>query len=340
MSQLKNFLRFKIAIVFLFLGISEVEAKVPKVTFKKMWQISAQIKYQKNELGGVSGCSLNGDKIYFAIDDRGNKGVPRVLILNWDKSKHELDVKNFRWSNLNTTKGKILDIEGIAVTDKNKILLSNEGDLNQKPRQAPEIFMINNQGKRILQVALPDKFIPNPSGEQTKGIQNNFGFEGLTLDKEQKKWGAFLEGPLVQDTSNLWLIEGALNGSFAVTEQWSYKLPVYEGAGIGLAMGVTDFLYHSSQNLIVLERGLDLSLQGMKFNSQLCYAEKDSHDKKLKKECFYDFAQDTPLIKEIKAVANFEGLCWLNEEKTQFLVVSDNNFSKNQNTLFLLYEIE
>ena len=60
----------------------------------------------------------------------------------------------------------------------------------------------------------------------------------------------------------------------------------------------------------------------------------------LRRQCDYIFNNDQKLLKSISKTANFEGLCWLNEKKTQFLVVSDNNFSKNENTVFLLYNIK
>jgi hypothetical protein len=311
-----------------------------KVTFKKMWQIPAQTKFEKFTIGGLSGCAADKDKIYFVSDDRGNQGKPRILVLNFDLVKVELNVKDFKWLQVKETqKNKTLDLEGLALLPSGQWLISNEGDLNQKPRQPAELFFINSDGLRTQTISLPEKYFPNVSGKQTKGIQNNMGFEGLTYDPDQQLWAAFLEGPLVQDPTKLIMVEGSASNT-AISQEWSYPLPQYMGEGIGAGMGVTDFVYLKNKELLLIERGVSLSLQGVKFDSQLCTAEKNYSNQSLKKDCFYDFSADKTLMSLIKENQNFEGICWLNDQKTLFLIVNDNNFSKTQNSLFLLYQID
>lgn len=313
----------------------------PKFTLKKVWQIPAQTKLENFTVGGLSGCSMLGEEIYFVSDDRGNQGHPRILVLNYDGQKSELNTKDRKWLRVakpvdNKT---FLDMEGVARISADRTLISSEGDLSQKPRQPVSLFWINSSGQRISDVTLPTKFIANPSGLQTRGTQNNMGFEGLSMDADLGLWGAILEGPLVQDPTKLIMIEGSASGT-SVQNEWSYPIPQYIGDGLGAAMGVTDFVYDKNQSLIVIERGVSLSLNGVSYDAQMCTAEKNAATKSIKKNCFYDFAQDKTLKAHVKEVLNYEGICWLNDQKTQFMVINDNNFSKTENNLFLLYQID
>ncbi len=212
--------------------------------------------------------------------------------------------------------------------------------MNKKPRQGPELFWVDQAGKRQREVELSTEFMPNLSGQQTKGIQNNMGFEGLSVDQELQRWGAILERPVLtgenQIADHIVMIESDLQ-SLKIDRQYKYPLPQYEGSGISLDMGVTDFLYENQNDLLVLERGAELSMKGLLFNGQLCRGQKNKSD--IVRKCSYVFNSDPTLLKAISKIPNLEGLCWLNEKKTQFMVVSDNNFSKTENTVFLLYNL-
>ncbi|AZZ37777.1 hypothetical protein CIK05_13535 [Bdellovibrio sp. qaytius] len=312
-----------------------------KFTLKKVWQIPADTDLDKFTIGGLSGCSRLNDEIYFVSDDRANQGPYRILVLKYDTQNAELNITDRKWLKVakpldNKT---FLDMEGIARLTPDRTLISSEGDLNQKPRQPVSLFWINEKGERVSDVTLPQKFIANPSGMQTRGTQNNLGFEGLSIDRDLGLWGAILEAPLVQDLTKLLMIEGSASGT-SVQNEWSYPLPKYIGDGLGAQMGVTDFVYDKNQSLIVIERGVSVGLSGLVYDVQMCTAEKDPATKSIKKNCFYDFAKDKTLKTHVKDVLNYEGICWLNDQKTQFMVVNDNNFSKTENNLFLLYQID
>lgn len=332
-------MKISLSVLIIFFVLPVIAAS--KFTFKKVWQIPAQTKLDKFTIGGLSGCSRIGNEIHFISDDRGNEGHPRILVLKYDTEKSELNLTDRKWLLVaKPLDGKtFLDMEGIARLTSERILISSEGDLSQKPRQPVSLFWINEKGDRISDVTLPEKFIANPAGLQTRGTQNNLGFEGLSIDAELGLWGAILEGPLVQDLKKLIMIEGAASGT-SVQHEWSYPLPQYIGDGLGAAMGVTDFVYDKNNGLIVIERGVGVGMGGINFDVQMCTAEKDLASKSIKRSCTYDFATDKALKSQVKEVANYEGICWLNDQKTQFLVINDNNFSKSENNLFLLYQID
>jgi hypothetical protein len=329
---------------FIFIGcllLNSVFAVAKTIQFQKSWKLPADYKLGPHKVGGLSGCVKKENKIYFISDDRGGEGGARIISFDWDSEKNEIQFKSGQSLSLQKANSKkILDLEGIAINSKNEFLLSNEGDQNKKPRQSPEIFWTDFSGQRLRSVTLPNEFLPNASGQQTKGVQNNLAFEGLSSDLTLQKWGAFLEGPVIDSVgtlaNHLSYIESDID-SLKVQQTYSYPMPQFENSAMTMIMGVTDFLFLSADQLLVLERGVELSMQGLVFNTQLCFAEKDKTY--LKRKCSYIFNSDAVLIKSIQKTANFEGLCWLNEKKTQFMVVSDNNFSKNENTVFLFYNL-
>lgn len=349
----------------------------PNMTIEKVWSLPPSEKLSGLRVGGFSGCVKRDDRVYFISDDRGGEGGARIISYSWDSVKNELDLqsgKTLKIENLN--KKKILDLEGIAINSQGDFLLSNEGDLNKKPRQGPEIFWASAQVKRLRDVKIDSEFLPNPTGPQTQGIQNNLAFEGLSSDLVLKKWGAFLEGPLLvgsesvntnkdandKDTGkdndkgsaakneapalrdHLVYVESDID-SLKFDRKYKYPLPTVSGS-FSLLVGVTDFLMYSENELLVLERGAEFSLQGLLLNAQLCQASKLDPDR-LDRKCFYTLNNDVQLLKKIstatngktKAIPNFEGLCWLNDKKTQLIIVSDNNFNKTENTLFLFYNL-
>lgn len=310
----------------------------------KKWTIPSDHRINKKRLGGLSGCSVLDDKIYFVSDDRGGEGGPRIFKFNYDRQKNEIDfTKNEVISVKADAVNKLLDLEGIAVLSPNRILLSSEGDLNQKPRLNPYLFWINAKGEKISSITVPDDYLPEKSGQQTKGVQNNLAFEGLVLDSEQKKWAAMLEGALFQDQSHLKLVESSLD-SIKFDTVYTYPLPKPFSAnpepspGLSAYFGVSDILFLSSESYLILERGVQLGKNGLIYRTQLCQADKTKTNE-LTRRCFYSMNDDESLKTVIPSGANFEGLCWVDKLKKQFIAVSDNNFSKGDKTIFVLYQL-
>ena len=327
--------------ILVWISLFLTEALAKNIQFQKSWTLPPTFKVESLKVGGLSGCVKKNDRVYFVSDDRGGEGGARIVIFDWDSVANEIKLnsgKNLKIKNINSK--KILDLEGIGLNSQSEFLVSNEGDLNKKPRQGPELFWVDQIGNRQRQVELPSAFMPNLSGQQNRGIQNNMGFEGLSVDQELNRWGAILERPVLvgenQIADHIVMIESDLQ-SLKVDREYNYPLPQYEGSGISLDMGVTDFLYETQNDIIILERGAELSMKGLLFNGQLCLGQKNKSE--INRKCPYVFNNDQTLLKAISKIPNLEGLCWLNEKKTQFLVVSDNNFSKTENTVFLLYNL-
>ena len=324
----------------------------PKAVVLKKWTLPFNFKVNKKRIGGLSGCTVSDNKIHFISDDRGNQGGPRIVSFDYDILKNEIIFENVSVIKINSGRhhnldsklnsklvSKILDLEGIGLSAKNLYLVSNEGDLNQKPRVMPEIFWLNSRGERLNSILFPDMYLPEKSGKQTKGIQNNLGFEGLVIDNELNKWAAILEAPLLQIPGKLSLVESTLGGT-TFERVYFYPVPTELGAQVFSGyFGVTDLLILDNDSYLVLERGIEASLAGITYKTQLCRAKK-TNNANLIKDCFYSMNSDPKVTGDFKNGANFEGLCWVNNQKKLFITVSDNNFSKNEKTVFILYQLQ
>jgi len=107
-----------------------------------------------------------------------------------------------------------IDPEGLAITPDDTLMISSEGDATQGI--APFVAEFDRQGNHLRDLPLYDYFVPDtlldtedkPAGQQTIGVQNNAGFEALTIGGrgsrgEPYRVFAVTESPLVQDLPDL-----------------------------------------------------------------------------------------------------------------------------------------
>ncbi len=327
----------------MFVLIFEAKSAELKAEVKKIWTLPWDHKINKKKVGGLSGCAFHDNQFYFVSDDRGQEGGPRFYKVPFDAAATELNFKSAEIIFVTLEKGeKVLDLEGISLASPDRILLSSEGDLNQKPRLMPSIFWVNAKGQRQQTISFPEEYLAERTGRQTKGLQNNLAFEGLVVDLEYQKWAAMTEAPLMQGPKELKLVESALD-SLKFDQIYSYPLPkpLFSDAleqPMTAYFGVTDMLYLTKDSFLVLERGVSLSAGGIGFRTQLCEAVKQN-TLSLSRKCFYSMNEDSKITAVVPNGANFEGLCWVDKKKKVFLTVNDNNFSKNEKTVFVLYQL-
>jgi hypothetical protein len=162
--------------------------------------------FQKTEVGGLSGITYDAkNNLYYAIsDDRGEKAPPRFYTLIIDLSKGKLtnkDVSTVSVTNLLNTNNKpfppnTTDTEGIALTNKDTIFVSSEGDVDRLVNPFIKEFALAS-GQTISTLPIPNKFLPDP--QKQKGIRNNLAFESLTITPNQKFLFTATENALIQD---------------------------------------------------------------------------------------------------------------------------------------------
>ncbi len=342
------------------------------VGFTLKYEASAVIPngliHQKTVVGGLSGIVYNNDKIYAVSDDTGRVSEPRFYILNITFKKNSLSVSPLESVIVDPKKKFLkqedfLDQEGMAKSHDGHFFISTEGRMNSIPRQAARIFKIQADGAILSELKIPEKFSPDTLGEQKKGIQNNLGFEGLTTSEDGTTLYAMTEAPLFQDElmpegSVTRLLVWKPKESSESFKEHFYKLePLSQtDQGVEVFKGPSEILEVSENKLLVLERGVRLSktlkrsYTASLFLVDFTKATDISKLKNLKmpdvvypeKTKLLDFESNYSGIKN-KVVENFEAMSWgplQKDGKKTLIIASDNNFSKNEKTEFVLFKVE
>lgn len=337
--------------------------------------IATGTKFDKTVIGGLSGIVWNNGTLISVSDDKGRSGEPRFyeFDLKIEKNAVSLTPKSVHFITGLPKEGQrkaMLDSEGIARLADGDFLISSEANTDVKPRSMPRIFRTNSEGVWKSEVAIPEKYLPEVLGKQTKGVQNNMSFEGLTTFADGKIVFTSTEACLTQDIvrgedANGDIIrvlkfedKGAQHGYYTPVAEFAYKMDVlsFNNQGREMLRGVSEILALSETKVLVMERGA--RLHGMGFTSAVTIYLADLSkatntlamdkvvDQKIvlaEKVKLVDF--ETDLVKErgSKMVDNFEGLSWgptLPDGRRSLLVMVDNNFSKKETTELVVFAVE
>ncbi len=324
-----------------------------------------RMDFQKSKIGGLSGLFYDSSqqKLYAVSDDRGIINEPRIYELKLQIGAKDFKVEPMKVIFLTVNESqlshkssqspsklfsKVLDLEGISMTPWGDFLLANEGDNNKKPRVNPQLISAQPSGTLMREFEIPKEFLPEPTGQQKTGVQNNLAFEGLAANPNGKEWMLATEAALVQDPKTFVRFI-----SYAMPEAWvlkpgkQYRYPMTEGkmdpgAVIEFQKGVSEIHYINDHELLVLERLLQVKKTSFQLQIQLYQTDLKQIDKDglLKKTLVLDFARLEP---QIGRMENFEGMTWgpvLPDGRRSLIVVSDDNFMRQQRTQFLLFAVD
>jgi len=168
------------------------------------------------EFGGISALAGTGDKnngnSFLALsDDRSEKAPAR-----WYQTKISVTgsgdgktpaqvilapgrpVTMVNFDGKPFPKGSI-DPEAMVVMSDGRVFVSSEGDMNQDPRIDPAVFLAADDGRVMKTLDVPQVFLPEKSGKQTRGVRNNGAFESMTVTPDGKTLLVAAELPLIQD---------------------------------------------------------------------------------------------------------------------------------------------
>ncbi|MBW4605588.1 MAG: phytase [Calothrix sp. FI2-JRJ7] len=172
-------------------------------------------------LGGLSGVTYDAvNKRYYAIsDDRSQFGPARFY--TFTTNPNTISTTGVTFTNVTPIKdanGNLypelsLDPEGIALTNKDTVFISSEGEANPSAGRVTNPFVNEyslTTGQLIRSLPVPQKFLPvvqdtNGNGNidagdtQTAGVRNNLAFESLTITPDQKFLYTATENALFQD---------------------------------------------------------------------------------------------------------------------------------------------
>lgn len=365
----KTILRYTVVIAVFSASFNAFSA--PKLRFIGDQNISTGEKFKETELGGLSGLAYDKskNKIIAICDDRSALNDARFYQFDL-----KLDEKNFKVTPsevviLKAPDGKpfkkgLVDFEGITLWGDD-VIVSSEGWINKEPSVDPEIFRFTRNGEYKMSLPIPEQFLTK-KGTVKYGPRDNLVFEALSSSKDGKVLWAGMEEALFQDDrtstpsyeSTVRLIQYK---DLKPVKQVAYKMekvPSIPVAGLTVGeTGLSEILAVDENHFYSIERSyMPLA---KKVVIRLFYntvtdkttdvSKSDSLEKSLKdlklveKELVADLENfKNQMSVDFQNLDNIEGITFgpvLSNGHETIVLVSDNNFKKNQRTQFLAFEI-
>jgi hypothetical protein len=357
-----------ITLFFFFSNLASASVMVTDIEFIGQAVLPTKLSFQKTQVGGLSGITYDAKKdLYYAIsDDRSEKAPARFYTLKIDLSKGSLkdgDVVPVGVTTILNDNGEKFapgtsDTEGIALTSKETVFISSEGDVAQLINPFIKEFSLSS-GKVITTLPIPNKFLPDKNGKQ--GIRDNLAFESLTITPDEKQLFTATENALIQDGSeakpnigtNCRMIQYNL-----LTNQ-PEKEYLYQTEPIApLLFNLTGKFASGLPDLVALDnQGHFLSIEraftGLGFAISLFEVSLESADdiQNIDSLLAVDFKKIKPVQKKklldlgtIQILLdNIEGLTLgakLPDGQPSLILVSDNNFNPLQRTQILAFKLK
>lgn len=330
--------------------------------------------FQDTKVGGLSAITYDRQKnLFYAVSDDRSRSAPArfyTLKLNLnqnDPQKAKIDkieiedvtlLKNEQGENYPKN---AIDPEGIALSPRNTIFISSEGSINENVN--PFIGEFDFDGNLIKQVRIPKRYLPNEESEESpQGIRSNLGFEALTIKAngtvKEDPFRLFVatEAALSQDVdpenpqtkNNSRFLHYVINpfGQAILVGEHIYTL---DKTPFGVVRnGLTELIALPKEGyLLSLERTAGISGIGAKV-FQVVIA--DATDTSVIKALDFNTENYKPLKKKLMLdlqtldipLDNLEGMTLgpiLEDGSQSLILISDNNFSSQQQNQFLLFKL-
>jgi len=330
--------------------------------------------FQNTKVGGLSGIDYDAknDLYYLISDDRSMFNDSRFYTAKIRLLENKVEGIDFQsvgtlknetekvYGNWNTTPTTSADPEDIRFNPKtNTLVWSSEGArvvaADKEVLQNPSLNFMDLKGDFLGNITLPDNL---KMQKLKKGPRNNGTLEGITFDKKYKNIYTNIEEPLFEDGNQANTNKGGLIRLYQFntktkknTAQYGYQLepiarePSPKGAfGVN---GVSAIQYYGKNQLLVVERSYSTGTQACTVKVFLCDLKKASNVKN------HASLQNQKLELASKKlilnmddlgifIDNIEGLTFgpkLANGNPSIIFVSDNNFSDQQRTQMLVFEV-
>lgn len=318
--------------------------KTPVVQLLNVQSFAHDKTYKNLKLGGLSGLTFQKDfNVLYAIsDDKKNHRIYKFKLI---KNKNQYQIKLKSHILLHSINKKSLDFhldpEDINLFN-NSFFIASEGQQIFKTHDPPQIFKFNLKGQ-WLQSQKTAKLFWNPKKFTNHGAQENKGFESLIYNPKSNSLWTVTEMPLKQDfhihkktflrISELQWPDGK------ILSQYPYLLK-------DASKGLTSLLLWKKKVFLALERSYDSNKKSNEVLLFLVNCKKASNlIKKNKpwKACSKKKIWSLHKEKSMKIQnANIEGMALgprIAPNKRLLILVTDNNFIKKTETLFLFFAI-
>ena len=331
-------------------------------------------EFQGTVVGGLSGLAYNAKQGTWMMisDDKSDNSPARFYTaqLNYDNKNFgsvkltgmnflkQADGTNYPNQTQYAVKGgEVPDFESIRLDPKDgSVWYTSEG--SRSLGFDPFIKHANGEGKYLdtLPVAKQFKMMP----EHEIGPRDNLTFEGLTFANDGNSLWASMEAPLYQDGPVPTTTNGALSRitqydrKGKLLAQYAYPIdaiPAKPGPGKYADNGVSEILSVNKYKLLTIERSGVQSMDGT-FKNYIRIYELDTRGasdisnihslqghkfKPVKKRLILNL---TTL--SLSVLDNIEGISWgpkLPNGHDSLVLVSDDNFNRNQVTQLLAFEV-
>ncbi|MBO0350000.1 esterase-like activity of phytase family protein [Phormidium pseudopriestleyi FRX01] len=315
--------------------------------------------FQDTQLGGLSGITYDSERnLYYALsDDRAIQGPARFYTLEIDLNPlvvTPIGVTALVDQSSRPFPTYSVDPEGIALTRRDTLFISSEGDVERGIQ--PFIKEFSREGKELQSLPISDKFL----SQNGQGIRNNLAFESLTLSPNKQFLYTATESALVQDGEPANLEKGTvirilqydLTTTQSTKEFYYLTEPVQTEPNYpdGFTIhGLVELLAWNETKLLSLERGFtedvgtsvllyEISLEGTT-NIQSVESLNNldlGNIQPVQKRLLLDLSTlDIPLD-------NLEGMTFgpeLADGGRSLILVSDNNFNPLQVTQFIVFAL-
>lgn len=331
-----------------------------------------QQTFQDTPIGGLSSIIYDRQRnLFYALSDDASALAPaRFYTLNLklnSSTPNQTKIENIEIQNLttlHTENGETfprysINPEGIALASPNEIFISSEGISNLNIDPFVQKFDLNT-GRWLQSLPLPNRYLTNKKNEtQPKGVQNNLGFEALTVKAnmgEPSRLFTATEAPLEQDKEpvdskldqkNRLLHYLLGDGQPILISEHFY--PLDRGPKWSIANGLTELLVlDQGGHFLSLERSIGFLGYGAKiFQIATGSATDTSGIPSLKGELKSIEPIKKKLLLDLSSIGiyldNLEGMTLgprLPDGSQSLILVSDNNFDENQVTQFLLFRLK
>ena len=341
------------------------------------YQVPHNLMVEDTPVGGLSGLTYDRalDQYYAVSDDRSDRAPARFYTVKLDLDTTNPQAIKFTKANITnvtllrdangeTYKSGTIDPEAIAMTPQGSVFVSSEGDRGKGIPPFINEFDLKT-GRQKLVLPIPTRYLPDTEGK--RGVQNNLAFEGITLAPtgtipavgEPLRIFAATESSLMQDkevtkigkdgkipgAKNRWL-HYILTSIPELISEHLYQLDSPPIATIEHGLSEIQSI-DTSGHFLTVERSFGLfgfriklfqvTTGGATDTSKIASFKGNTTIQPIQKQLAFD-------LKKLNTyIDNQEGMTLgakLPDGSQILLLVSDNNFLKQQMTQFLLFKIQ
>lgn len=344
-----------------------------KLEFLDKYDLPNNTKFSDTPVGGLSAITYDRDKdrFYILSDDRSNLAPARFYTARLNLKQNEnkaIKIENLTFEKvtwLRDREGKeyppgSIDPEGLALSPRDTIFISSEGDTVKGIEPSIAEFDLAT-GQKKLDLPIPQRYLTGKDSEGDRGIQENLAFEALTVNRN---------GLLTDDPFRLFT---ATESSLLQDKTQDLELPArlrflhYSLDSVGSPLLVAEHLYlldtapvevisNGLTELVALNKeGYFLSLErtfgftgaGAKiYQMVIANATDTSNIESLQSNLDRVLPLKKQLLLDLQTLGiyldNLEGMTLgprLPDGSQSLILISDNNFNKDQITQLLLFRL-